>query len=305
MVSSLFLRDQLKYVQNVVVEQDFPERLMASGSIIPISSEVPIGARTYSYKIMTFVGEAKILANGGEDIPLVSANAEERIGVIRTIADGYSYTLDDLESAQFANTNLDSAMAIAARDVIEAKLDFIGYDGDAPNRLLGFLNHPNVPNATVLNDGTGDGTEWTTKTPQQIYRDLVSFATATKVSTNMVEIPENIGLPVAQFELIASTPYQEGSDTTILEMFLRTQRTSSAGVQSVVPLPYLAGKGTGSSDMMISWRKRADKIKYHVPRDFDQQPTQQQNLAFKVICRASTGGVEVRKPLSLRQAYGI
>ncbi|MBW4460444.1 MAG: DUF2184 domain-containing protein [Nodosilinea sp. WJT8-NPBG4] len=305
MVSSLFLRDQLKYVQTQVVEQDFPERLMASGAILPVSSEIPIGARTYSYKLLTYVGEAKILANGGDDIPMVDLNAEERVGYVRTIADGYSYTLDDLESAQYARTNLDASMAIAARDVIEAKLDFIGYDGDTANNLLGFLNHPNVPTATVLNDGTASGTTWASKTPDKIYRDLVNFASATKVATNMVEIPENIGLPVAQFEQISSTPMQTGSDTTILEMFLRTQRASRAGVQNVMPLPYLAGKGTGGTDLMISWRKRADKIKYHVPRDFDQQPTQQFNLAFKVICRASTGGVECRKPLSMRMAYGI
>ena len=309
MVSSLFLRDQLKYVQNVVIEQDFPERLMASGALVPISSEIPSGARTYAYNIMTFVGEAKILANGGDDIPLVDGNAEQRVGHVRTLADGYSYSLDDLESAQYANMNLDSTMAIAARDVIEAKIDLLGYDGDSENNLLGFLNHPNVPNATVLNDGADTNgnasTLWVNKTPDKIYRDLVNFATATKVATNMVEIPENIGMPVAQFEQIASTPIQAGSDTTILEMFLRTQRMSSAGVQSVVPLPYLAGKGTGNSDMMISWRKRADKIKYHVPLSFEQQATQQQNLGFKVICRAKVGGFQVSKPLSIRVAYGI
>lgn len=309
MVSSLFLRDQLKYVQQQVVEQDFPERLMASGTILPISSEIPSGARTYAYDILTYLGEAKVLANGGDDIPMVDAFKEQRIGHVRTIADGYAYTLDDLESAQFARTNLDASMAIAARDVIEAKIDLLGYDGDADNNLLGFLNHPNVPNATVVNDGDendgSDSTLWIHKTPVQIYRDLVTFATATKDATNMVEIPENIGMPVAQFELISTTPFQSGSDTTILELFLRTQRMSSAGVQNVMPLPYLKGKGPGSSDLMISWRKRADKIKYHVPLDFEQQATQQKNLSFSVICRAKVGGVQVTKPLSMRQAYGI
>ena len=309
MVSSLFLRDQLKYVQNLVVEQDFPERLMASGAIIPISSEIPNGARTYSYKIMTYVGEAKILANGGDDIPMVDANCEERVAYVRTLADGYSYSLDDLESAQYANMNLDASMAIGARDVIEAKIDLLGYDGDAANNLLGFLNHPNVPNATVMDDGADaqadPSTLWVDKTPAQIYRDLVNFATATKTATNMVEIPENIGMPVAQFELISSTPFQEGSDTTILELFLRTQRMSSAGVQNVMPLPYLAGKGTGSTDVMVSWRKRPDKIKYHVPLSFEQQATQQVNLGFKVVCRSKVGGIQITKPLSMRTAYGI
>ena len=309
MVTSLFLRDQLRYIQNEVVEQDFPERLMISGSIIPISYELPAGARTYTYKLMSYLGQAKIIANGGEDIPMVDVNAEERIGYIRELADGYTYTVRDLEAAQFANMNLDPSLAIAAREVMEATADLLGYNGDSDHQLLGFLNHPNVPNATVLNDGDSNGgsasTNWVHKTPAQIYRDLVNFATATKTATNLIEIPENIGLPVEQFELINTTRFGDGSDETILSFFLRTQRASAAGVQSVIPLPYLSGKGTGGTDMMISWRKRSDKIKYHIPMDFSQQPTQQHNLAFKVICRMLVGGVECRKPLSMRTAYGI
>ena len=77
---TMFLRRQLEYIQSIVVEEDFPEKIMASGRGVPISTELPAGAETYTYRIYTMVGEAAILANGADDIPLVDGYFEERTG---------------------------------------------------------------------------------------------------------------------------------------------------------------------------------------------------------------------------------
>jgi hypothetical protein len=310
-VNGLFLRQQLEHVQNDVVTQDFPEMLMASGAAVDISDELPSGAETYSYKILTVLGEAKILANGATDIPLVNAFAEKRTGFIRTIANAYAYTLEDLEGADFAGMNLDSSMAIAAREVIERKLDVLGYEGDAENNLLGMINFPNVPVWTSPNNGNSNGgtssTEWQHKTNEQVYDDLRNFAAATRVATNGAYNPMVIALPQDQFERIVGSPFPNNSASgeTILSFFLKTQRATPAGVQTVIPMPYLQGKGTGGVDMMVSYIKRPDLVKFHVPLDFEQRPNPERDFSFRVPCRMRTGGIEVRKPLSMRYGEGI
>lgn len=306
MPSTLFIRDQLEYVQQQVVEQDFPEKLMAAGTILDISTEIPRGAETYAYRILTFLGEAAILANGADDIPLVNAYAEKRSGFIRTFVDGYEYTIEDMESAEFAGMNLDAQMAIAAREVLETKFDLTGYDGDANFNLLGLIGHPNVPSYTIPNDGAGAATAWATKTADQIYRDLRNFASATRIATNGIENPQVIIMPIAQFDLIAGMPYPtaDASDT-ILSFFLKTQRMTPQGVQTVLPVAYLAGKGAGSTDLMISYTKRQDKVKLHMPLDFTMEPVQVRNFSYRVPCRMRSGGVQVNKPLSIRYAIGI
>ena len=306
-VNALFLRQQLEYVQNTVVEQDFPERLVISGDLIPVSSELPAGAETYSYKIMTAVGEAAILANGADDIPIVSAFAEKRVGEIKTIVDGYEYTTEDIEAAQFANMNLDSAMGTIAREIMEAKADTIGYDGDSAHNLLGLLNHPNVPSGTVLADGTGSATAWSTKTAAQIYRDLSSFGRSPRSATNGVEYFDTICLPESQYDLIAETPYPDTSTTneTILSFYLKTQAVNPKGVKRILAVPYLAGKGAGGTDLMVGLRKMEAKIKYHIPMDFVQEAVQLRNFSYRVPCRMRIGGVQLVKPLSMGYRSGI
>jgi hypothetical protein len=307
MVTNLFVQRQLNYVQSQVVEQDFPEMLMASGAFLPIATEIPSGAQSYSYKLLTFVGSAAILANAADDLPLVNAYAEERIGRVRTLANAYEYTLEDMESAQFAGTNVDSQMAVGAREVMERQFDLRGYDGDSEFDLLGLLNHPNVPSYTVPNDGTGSATAWSTKTAELIYRDLRDFVSETRIATNGVETPEAIAMPQEQFDIIVGTPYptNSASGETILSFFLKTQRATPSGVQSVFPAPYLAGKGAGGTDIMVSYRKRADKVKLHMPLDFEMLPVQERNMCYRIPCRMRTGGVQVTKPLSIRYASGI
>lgn len=308
---TLFLQQQLEYVQNTVVKQDFPEMLMASGTAIDISKEIPVGAETYSYQILTFVGEALILANGADDIPMINAYAEKRIGEIKTLVDGYSYTVEDIEHAQFAGINLNAQFAIGAREILERKFDILGYTGDSRYNLLGFVNHPNVPSSTVTNDGNQNGgsnsTRWRHKTADQIYRDLSNFATSMRIATNGAYSMEAIALPEEEFGIINNTPYPANSSAgkTILSFFLETQRQTPAGVQSVYPMAYLAGQGAGGTDMMVGYQKRADRLVLHMPLDFTQQPVQMTNLSYKVPCRMKTGGVQVTKPLSMRYAIGI
>ena len=193
--------------------------------------------------------------------------------------DAFHYTDDDLAHAQYANINLDAQKAVAAREAIEQKLDKIGYVGDVTHNLLGFLNQPNVPVYALLNDGNQNGgtnsTRFRHKTPAQIYRDLVNFASATRIATKGVESPEVIAMPQEEFDIIMATPYSENGSNgeSILTVFLRNQRMSPSGVQEVLPFPYLEAQGIGGTDMMVSYRRRESKIKLHIPQDFPMQGT--------------------------------
>lgn len=307
MPNSLFIRQQLEYVQNQVVEQDFPEMMMISGQIIPISNELPAGAQTYSYRLFTKLGSAKIIASGAEDLPEVSAFMEKRTGYIRTLANQYSFSWEDMLHAEYANTPIDATLAITAREIMEQKADLLGYDGDSDFNLLGLLNHPNVPTYTVLNDGNSNGgtnsTKWIHKTNAQIYRDLTQFARETKVQTKYAESPDVIALPPTEYDIVTTTVYGTTSDRTILEIFLDSQRKSRGGVQDVIPLPYLEGKGPGGTNVMTSFRRRPEKIKYHIAQDFTQHPVDKDGLRYTTPCTMRVGGVQCLKPMSLRYAY--
>lgn len=305
MTNSLFLQNQLEFIQSQIVKQDFPDRMIANGTLLPTAREIPDGAETYSYKILTAFGSAKVLATGAEDLPSVGAGVEKRTGFVRTIANQFEITYDELQAAEYAGVNVSAEMGIIAYEVMMQEIDALGYLGDSNHNLLGMLGHPNVPSTTAPNDGTGSATTFASKTAAQIYRDLRNFVTSVRNATNMVESPDTMLLPVAQFDLIAQEPFPSGTSSTILSFFLENQRKYPGGVQQVLPVPYIDGRGPAGADIAILLSRREQKIKFHIPRDFTTLETQARGMKFVTPCNMRCGGVQLIKPLSMAYLSGI
>lgn len=301
---SFFVSEQLRYIRREVLEQQYPEYLMADGRLVPISDEIPAGASSYTYYIRTLVGEAKIIANPADDLPTADVFSEPRTGQIFEIGDSYRYSDSDLEHAQFSGQNLTTAKAMAAKQAMMIKLDKIGYIGDSLYNLLGLHNQPNVPTASMMADGVGGSTLWINKTPTQVLRDLRDFTSLIPISTNLVESADTLLLPPQHYWYLAQTYKDSNSNITLLEAFLRPQQISG-GIANVQPVPYLAGAGPNGANMMIAYRRREDKLKFHIPMPFTPKAPQEINLHYRVPCRMKTGGVEVTFPLAMVYGYGI
>lgn len=306
---SMFLKQELERISAEVVLQEFPERMLASGAAIDISTEIKKGQQTHTYKIFTLVGAAAVLANGAQDIPMIDAFVEKKSATVYEIADGFRYTVSDLEAAQLMKTNLASTLAMGAREIMEAKLDQVAYLGEPGCDLLGMLNQPNVPVFAVAADGNSNGgtnsTKWIHKTPAQIYRDLSAYSSQMRNATRSVYSPEIIGLPQAQFDLILAMPYGTTSDRTVLQVFTEAQKQSPQGVKSVVPMVELEGRSPNGDDMAIAYRKRPQSQVLHIVQDFEMMAPQLTGLEYKIVCRMQTAGVENRRPTATLYLYGI
>jgi hypothetical protein len=309
MPNSIFFRDQLQYLMNLVVKEEFPELMMSNGMLVPITNQVDYRAESFSYSLYTSVGEAKILSNGAQDVPLVNAYVQKKMGIIRTLVDGYEITLEDLEAAQFAGMNISGELALTARRVIEEGLDRLGYVGAAENGLLGLFNLPNVTRETAPNNGNSNGgtnsTRWTHKTAEQIYLEITSFLTRMRQATRSIEKPEILLIPQVQFDRISELVFPANTDRTLLQFILDTQRANPSGLKDIVPCEMAAGAGTGGSDLMIAYQKNASKLRYEVPLDFEQRPPQEVTFSNRVVCRARTAGIIPLKFMSVRYYEGI
>jgi hypothetical protein len=308
-VNSIFFKEQLDYVMNMVVREEFPELAMSNGMLVPITNQVDYRAETFSYTLMTAVGEAKILSNGGTDVPLVNNYVQKKMGIIRTLVDGYEITLEDLEAAQYAGVNISAELAITARRVIEEGLDRLGYLGASENGLLGLFTLPNVTRETAPNNGNVNGgtnsTRWINKTGEQIYGEITSFLTRMRQATRSIEKPEILMIPQAQYDRISELVFPANTDQTLLKFILETQRANPSGIKDIVPVEMLAGAGTGGTDLMIAYQKNASKIRYEIPLDFEQRPPQEVGFSNRVVCRARTGGIIPLKFMSVRYYEGI
>lgn len=309
MPNSIFLKEQLEQVMNLVVREEFPELMCSNGMLVPITNQVDYRAETFSYQLLTSVGEAKILSNGASDIPLVNSYVQKKMGIIRTLVDGYEITLEDLEAAQFANMNISAELGITARRVIEEGLDRLGYFGASENGLLGLFTLPNVTRETAPNNGNSNGgtnaTQWRFKTADQIYLEITSFLTRMRQATRSIEKPEILLIPQAQYDRISELVFPANTDNTLLKFLLETQRANPSGIKDIVPCEMAAGAGTGGADLMIAYQKSSQKIRYEIPLDFEQRPPQEVGFSNRVVCRARTAGIIPLKFMSIRYYEGI
>ncbi len=270
--------------------------------LIPVSTEAGPGAESIVYEQYDSTGIAKLIANYADDLPRADVKGKEFFAPIKSIGNSYGYSLQEIRAAQMAGKSLEQRKANAAVRAQREKWNRIAFFGDADTGLPGWLSNANVPNAAVASgDGAGDPTEWADKTPSEILKDMNDAVNAIVDLTNGAESPNTIVLPIAQYTMIATTNAGTGTDTTILEYFLR----NSPFITSVEWANELKGAFTGGADGFIVYDRSPDKMTFEMPQDFEQLPVQERGLEFVIPCHSRVGGTIIYYPLSQSFKYGI
>ena len=235
------------------------------------------------------------------DLPRADVRGKKFTSPVESLGASYGYSVQDIRAAAKAGKPLEQRKANAARRSIEQQINTIALFGNADHNLPGFLNNENVPVASVAADGTGSSTEWSTKTPDQVVRDMNALANGIVSTTKGAEVPTTLLLPLSQFTYIASTRMGDGSDTTILKFFLE----NSPFIREVDWVNELDGAGSGGADIMVAYRRDPDALTLEIPQDFEQFPAQEQGLEFVIPCHTRIGGVIFYYPLSASIGEGI
>jgi hypothetical protein len=294
---SIFFTRELEKVKSKTYDIKFNNIRFAE--YFPVSTEAGPAAETITYRQFDQVGITKIIHNYATDIPSVNVKAQEFTSSIRSLANSYTYSIQEIRAARQANKRLPDRLAKASRRSNDEKTNDIAWNGDADNNLIGFLTAPNVPQVTVPNPGSG--TEWVNKTADEILLDMNTLVNGIVDTTNGVEKPDTLLLPIAQYTLIASNPRSTQSDTTILQYFL----TNNPFIKTVDWAVELKGAGPASSDLMVAYRKDPDALTLEIPQPYEQFPPQEEGLAFKINTHSRVGGIIVYYPLSISKADGI
>lgn len=295
---SAFFSRQLEYVEKEIYETRYPE--LNGRDLVPVKTDIPSGAETYTYYEWDQRGVAKIISDYANDLPRADVLGKQTTSYIKSLGASYGYSLQEIRAAQMAGVSLDSLKGDAARRAIEEGIDTLIQKGSSAHNLLGLLNQPNAITYVTPN-GVSGFPQWSKKTSDEILADMNGIANAIYTTTKGIERGDTIILPNAQYGLIASQPRSSLSDTTILEFFLK----SNPWIKAVVPWYACTGAGAASSDRMVCYRRDKRALEVLIPQEFETRPPQEKGLAFEVPCHARCGGVVVRLPLSMAYADNI
>lgn len=296
---SAFFARQLEFIASKTYDQKFPP--LKARRYVPVNNQVDNASDVYTFRAFSQFAVAKILASYSDDLPRADVKGQEFSVKVKAIGDSYGYNVNEIRKAAKVGLDLDGKKAAAARRAIEVVIDQMGFAGDGKTNTMGLSNIPNAGSYTVPL-GAGGSSTWASKTPLEILADLNGIENKIVVDTNENELPDTILLPLAQYQLIATTPMSATiPNVTILEYFLRT----SQYVKNVDVWNKLVGVGAATADRMICYRRDPEAVELIVPQEFEQFPPEQEGLEWTVSCHARCAGVVAYYPLSISYGDGI
>ena len=295
---SMFFARQLEAIK--AQTYDVKRANLNALQLMPVSTDVPEGATTITYRQYDTVGMAKVIANYANDLPRADVTGKEFTSNIRSIGNAFGYTTQEIRSAIFAGVNLPARKAMAATRAHQEKINALAFTGDADHGLPGLISNANVPEVTLAADGTGSAKTFASKTADKIVRDVNSLINKIISQSKGVHRATEVWMPVEQYALIATTQNSTASDTTILQ-FLQ-QVHPGVTFRQVVELD---GAGASSADRMYAIENSRDNWAIEIPMMMKMYSPQQKGLEFEVPVESRFGGVIIEYPLSMCFSDGI
>lgn len=296
---TLYVARELESVEATLYEWE--EKELKYRSLVPVSNEDSPGAESVTYRMITMIGMAKIIANYSDDIPRSDAITREYTQSVKTIATSFGYNTQEVRAAALADKPLDRIKADSARRAVREKENNICWTGDSSHGIIGFLNNPNVP---VLAAGAGvGGTPWALKTPDEIINDVSLMVSEEREQSYGLHSGDTLILPIPQHTRITTIPRSSNSDTTIANFILNNK---AFGIKQIEWLTELTNAFTGDTeDGAVLYEKNPRIITNRIPLEMVTHPVQEQGLEFIVPVEARAGGVVIRYPLACLFFTGI
>lgn len=297
---SVFFQRELQFVKSKSYDKKYAQ--LKARLLIPVSTEADPWADAIVYESYDSVGAAKMVASYSDDLQRADVKGQEFINPVKSLAASYGYSVFEIQKSRATGKALDQRKANAAKRAMLELENKLAFMGDSKTKLLGFLNHPNVPDTTLPADGTGSTTTFSTKTPAQILRDLHQVSNQVVNQSLGVESADTLLLPRSIFLIVASTPWATNNDgRTILDVFLQQNQF----IKNVDWLNELETAGAGGTKRMMAYKRDPEAVTLEIPQDFTQYDPQPRNLEFVVPCHQRYGGVIYYYPLSACYADGI
>ena len=274
-------------------------RILKEG-ILPINTELDNATSTWTYEVWDSYVYAKIVTGyRAGDIPSVDVSCTEVTGKIYPVMAKMTYDFQEIREAAKARKPLSVKRRDAVIKAIDTKLDRIAWFGDTDHNLYGLAQYPGITSATIPNDGTGTTTTWSTKTVDQILRDVYNGIAAIKDPTNDIESPDTLLLPSKIFTALGTRLLNSAnpSGDTILSMMRKT--LADVGITQVLGLNELNTANSSGGTRAILFKKDKMNLEYFLPVTMEFFSPKEDGLAYDVPAQARTGGVKVYYPLSV------
>lgn len=288
----IFLARQLDYVKTRIYEAETPS--LTGLELVPVSTEVPEWAESFTYRTFDEVGMAKFISNYADDLPRVDVIGKEETLKLKSMGDAYGYSLDEMRLANAMGTNLPERKGRTARRAIDQLVNKVALVGDEDHGFHGFTNHPNLGTTAVGGSWTADATAG-----DAILQDLLAMYDAVQVQSYDNHTADTLAVsPKRRSALVSKNVNSGGQWQSVWSAF----RAIHPNVTLIASTELEASEGAGEA---VMYERNVDNLSIEVPRPFEQLPAERRNLEMVVDCIAKASGVAIYRPLALTKATGV
>lgn len=317
-LSAVFAR-QLEYILRKPYEAEYPQ--LRAKEYIPLLTEVPPGANSFTYRMYDKTGTAAIINDNANDAPKVDVFGKEFQAPIVTLGASYAYSILDSMRAAMAGFPLEAFKANACRYAIEFLIETLAAVGNTGSGVVGLVNAPGIQTVTQVSTGhwisqinaigsaaKTDATTPATVVAQAIGQDINAMVQAIIQKTFGIHKPTNCLLSTNVYNLFKTTPIRpQFSNDTLLSYleditgleFDEWPQLNSAGTTAVTV------SGVSYKGSVVVYQKDPDILNLVVSQPFTQLPPQPRAMSWEVLAYARCGGVQVRRPLAVAVMNGV
>lgn len=287
----IFLARQLDYVKTRIYEVETPS--MTGLQLVPVSTEVPEWAESFTYRTFDEVGMAKFISNYADDLPRVDVMGTEETLKLKSMGDAYGYSLDEMRLANAMGTNLPERKGRVARRAIDQLINRVALTGDTLHGFSGITNHPNLGTTSITGSWTGS-----TTTGQQMLSDLLAMYDGVSVQSFDNHTPNTLAIAPTRRSVLVSTRVNTNDSQTVWQAFTSIH-------PGVTMLASTELEGAEGASTTIMYDRDVDNLSIEIPRPFEQLPAEKRNLEMVIDCIAKTSGVAIYRPLALTKSDGV
>lgn len=284
--------NMLKYtVARLIPTLYIPEKVRTD---FPVSSEVPPGAQTVAYHRITDHGDLQEISPQANDIAEVTYDAEEDIYRLVSFAGAFSWSLDELEAAAFANVPLSTEGMAVLNRAAERNFELIGLQGHTAKNIAGAYNDAN-PAVTVPTTGT-----WATATHDQIVADCHDLIDAVFTASSRNQRPNRLKIPSTSWRYMAI----RRTNTDLNVMTALMQDFPGLQISEASPRADLYD-AAGTGPRVMAYTYDPNMLKIVEPRRFTLEPAEKKGFRYRIPGRQKLGGCQMTMPLTVGYMDGV
>lgn len=211
-------------------------------------------------------GEDGIVTNKTNNVPLVDADLSEQSWRVFSWANTMRVSyLDQQKLAQIGRT-LEDMLTKGIKLNHDKTIDENVYVGLAKHGSTGLVNNANIERyaADPHTEGSTD-TEWTKKTPDEILADINKAMVYTweQSEYDTSGMANHILLPPQQYAALVSRKVGVTGDKSLLTYLMENNIGKDQQVTlSINPCRWCEGAGVGTTDRMVCYANREDRIRF-------------------------------------------